>query len=242
MPMLLLAASMLIDLTHPFDSKTLYWPAGEGSFQLKQLSYGRTSAGFFYSAYSFCAPEHGGTHIDAPIHFAEGGLTVDKIPAERLVGPVVLVDVSAKAAKDPDYRVTPQDIEAEEKARGAIPRGALVILRTGWAKRWNDRKAYFGDDTPGDASHLHFPGLSAEGAKLLVARGISGVGLDTPSIDHGPSKDFIAHQILMGAGIYAIENLASLDKLPARGATLYALPMKIGGGSGAPARVLAVVP
>src|SRR5919201_5220548 len=142
MQLRLLAASMLIDLTHPFDSKTLYWPTGEGSFQLKQLSYGRTSAGFFYSANSFCAPEHGGTHIDAPIHFSEGGLTVDKIPPERLVGPVVLVDVSAKAAKDADYRVTPQDLEAEEKARGAIPRGALVILRTGWAKPWTAPKAY----------------------------------------------------------------------------------------------------
>jgi len=239
---LLIAASTLVDLTHPFDARTLYWPTGGGDFQLKQLHYGRTPAGFFYSAYSFCAPEHGGTHVDAPIHFSEGGLTVDRIPIERLVGPAVVVDVSAKAAKDPDYRATAQDIEAEEKSRGAIPRGAIVLLRTGWAKRWPDRKSYFGDDKPGDASNLHFPGLSAEGAKLLVARGIAGVGLDTPSIDHGPSKDFIAHQILMAAGIYAIENLASLDALPHRGAILYALPMKIGGGSGAPVRALAVLP
>ena len=239
---LLVAASTLIDLTHSFDARTLYWPTAGGDFQLKQLHYGRTPAGFFYSAYSFCAPEHGGTHIDAPIHFAEGGLTVDRIPVERLVGPAVVIDVSAKAAKDPDYRVTAPDIESEEKARGGIPRGALVLLRTGWAKRWPDRKAYFGDDKPGDASNLHFPGLSAEGAKLLVARGVAGVGLDTPSIDYGPSKDFVAHQILMNAGIYALENLASLDALPPRGATLYALPLKIGGGSGAPVRVLAVLP
>ena len=239
---MLAAAFAVIDLTYPFDANTLYWPGGEGSFQLKQLHFGRTAGGFFYSAYSMCAPEHGGTHIDAPIHFAEGGLTVDRIPPERLVGPAVVVDVSAKAAKDADYRVTVADLEAEEKARGAIPRGAIVLIRTGWAKKWLDRKAYFGDDKPGDASNLHFPGLSAEGAKLLVARGVSGVGLDTASIDHGPSKDFIAHQILMGAGVYAIENLASLDRLPPRGATLYALPMKIGGGSGAPARVFAVLP
>jgi kynurenine formamidase len=238
----LFAAAALVDLTHPFDAKTLYWPTGGGDFQLKELSYGKTPAGFFYSAYSMCAPEHGGTHMDAPIHFAEGGLTIDRIPLERLVGPAVVIDVIAPVAKDRDYRVTRQDFEADEKAHGAIPRGALVLLRTGWARRWPDRKAYFGDDTPGDASNLHFPGLSAEGAKLLVARRISGVGLDTPSIDHGPSKDFIAHQILMTAGIYALENLANLDALPRRGATLYALPMKIGGGSGGPVRVLAVLP
>ena len=117
-----------------------------------------------------------------------------------------------------------------------------MILSTGWASRWPDRKAYFGDDKPGDASNLHFPGLSEEGARLLVSRKIAGVGLDTPSIDHGPSKDFIAHRVLMAADVYALENLAALDGLPARGAVIYALPMKIGGGSGAPVRVLAVLP
>ncbi|HWE25137.1 MAG TPA: cyclase family protein [Myxococcales bacterium] len=239
---LLLAATAFVDLTHPFDAQTLYWPTAPAGFQLEQLQYGRTPAGYFYSAYSFCAPEHGGTHMDAPIHFAEAGLTVDRIPPERLVGPAVVIDVAAKAAKDRDYRVTTADLEANEKSHGVIPRGAIVLLRTGWAKRWPDRKAYFGDDKSGDASNLHFPGISAEGARLLVARGISGVGLDTPSIDYGPSKDFIAHQILLGAGIYALENLGDLESLPPRGATLYALPMKIAGGSGAPVRILAVLP
>jgi kynurenine formamidase len=239
---LLAAAATLIDLSYPYDAKTLYWPAGGGAFELKQLSHGKTPGGYFYSAYSFCTPEHGGTHMDAPIHFAEHGLTVDKIPPARLVGPAVVVDVREQAQRDRDYRVTAQDISAEEKARGGIPSGAIVILRTGWAKRWPDRKAYFGDDKPGDASNLHFPGLSEEAARLLVARKVSGVGLDTPSIDHGPSTDFIAHRVLMGADIYALENLSALDDLPSRGAILYALPMKIGGGSGAPVRVLAALP
>jgi kynurenine formamidase len=237
-----LVAQSLIDLTHPFDANTLYWPTASSGFELKQLHYGKTPAGWFYSAYSFCAPEHGGTHLDAPIHFSERGLTVDRIPPERLVGPAALIDVRAQAAKDRDYRVTARDIEADEKAHGAIPRGAIVLLRTGWAARWPDRKSYFGDDKAGETKNLHFPGLAEDGARLLVARGVSGVGLDTPSIDYGPSQDFIAHQVLMGADVYALENLASLDALPARGATLYALPMKIGGGSGAPLRALAVLP
>jgi kynurenine formamidase len=240
---LLIAAAALVDLSHPFDKSTLYWPSpGGGDFQLKQLFAGKTPGGFFYSANAFCAPEHGGTHIDAPIHFAEGGLTVDRIPLERLVRPAVVIDVTARAAEDRDLLVSLADLAAHEKAHGPIPRDAIVLLRTGWSKRWPDRKAYFGDDKPGDASNLHFPGLSKEGAEALVARGVSGVGIDTPSIDHGASKDFIAHRVLMGSGVYALENLTDLDKLPPRGATLYALPMKIGGGSGAPARVIAVLP
>lgn len=239
---LLFAAGALVDLSHAYDSKTLYWPTGGGDFELTRLFHGKTPGGWFYSANRFCTPEHGGTHIDAPIHFAERGQAVDAIPLERLVGPAVVIDVAESAAKDRDHRVTAEQIEADEKAHGRIPRGALVLLRTGWAKRWPDRKAYFGDDKPGDASNLHFPGLSADGAKLLVARGVAGVGLDTPSIDHGPSKDFIAHQILMTANVYALENLAALDALPPRGATVYALPMKIAGGSGGPVRVLAVLP
>src|SRR5439155_14263520 len=179
---------------------------------------------------------------DAPIHFAEGGLTVDKIPPQRLVSPVVLVDVSAKAAKDPDYRVTPQDLEAEEKARGAIARGALGHPAHGMGEALERpqgllRRRHAGRRfAPALSGPLCGRGEAPRGARHL------GGGLDTPSIDHGPSEDFIAHQILMGAGIYAIEDLARLDALPARGATLYALPMKIGGGSGAPARVLAVLP
>lgn len=239
---LLIVAAGVLDLTYPFDAKTLYWPTGGGHFELRQLHSGKTAAGYFYAANAFCAPEHGGTHIDAPLHFAEGKLAVDQIPPQRLFGPAVVVDATAQAARDRDYRVTAADISAEEKARGPIPRGAIVILRTGWAKRWPDRKAYFGDDRPGDASNLHFPGLAEDGARLLVERGIAGVGLDTPSIDHGPSQDFIAHRVLMGADVYALENLANLSAIPPRGATVYALPMKIGGGSGAPVRVLALLP
>ncbi len=234
-----LLAAALLDLSYPFDARTLYWPSPEGGFKLRQLHHGKTPAGYFYSSNAFCAPEHGGTHLDAPVHFAEGKLAVDAIPVERLTGPALVIDVTAQAARDRDYRVTPADIVAFEKTQGIIAKGSIVLLRTGWAKKWPDRKAYFGDDK---ADNLHFPGLSADAARSLASRGVAGVGIDTPSIDHGPSKDFIAHQILAAADVYVLENVAAMDALPARGATLWALPMKIGGGSGAPVRVVAVVP
>jgi kynurenine formamidase len=242
MPFVMLLAAALVDLSWPFDAKTLYWPTSPSGFQLQELHRGMTPGGYFYAANSFCAPEHGGTHLDAPIHFAEKGWSVDQIPVQRLVGPAVVVDVAARAAKDRDYHVTASDVAADEKAHGAIPRGAIVLLRTGWSSRYPDRKVYFGDDKPGDASNLHFPGLAEDGARLLVQRGASGVGIDTASIDYGPSRDFIAHQVLNGANVYMLENLAKLGELPTRGATIYALPMKIAGGSGAPVRVVAVLP
>ena len=241
LPFVVLAAA-LVDLSWPFDAKTLYWPTSPSGFELKELHRGMTPGGYFYAANSFCAPEHGGTHLDAPVHFAEKGWAVDQIPVQKLVGRAVVVDVTGRTAKDRDYRVTAADIASDEKVHGAIPRGAIVLLRTGWSKRYPDRNGYFGDDKPGDAANLHFPGLAEDGARLLVQRGVSGVGIDTASIDYGPSRDFIAHQVLNGANIYMLENLARLEELPTRGSTIYALPMKIGGGSGAPVRVVAVLP
>ncbi|HJZ86544.1 MAG TPA: cyclase family protein [Polyangia bacterium] len=232
----------VLDLTHPFNDKTLYWPTSPSGFVLTKLSRGPTPAGFFYAANSFAAPEHGGTHLDAPIHFAEGKASADAVPLARLIGPAVVVDISARAASDPDALATPADLEAFERQHGAIAPGTIVLIRTGWAARWPDRKRYFGDDKPGDATHLHFPGLSADAARVLVARQIAAVGIDTASIDHGPSTEFLAHRVLLGADIPAFENLAALDALPPRGATVIALPMKIEGGSGGPLRIVVVVP
>src|SRR5262249_61628735 len=201
-----------------------------------------SDGGFFYSAYSFCAPEHGGTHLDAPIHFAEGRWTADQVPVERLVRPAVVVDVSAAAAADTDHRLTLEELRSWEAAHGRIPDGAIVLLRTGWSARWPDRKRYLGDDTPGDASKLHFPSFGKESAEYLVhQRHVGALGVDTASIDHGPSKDFIVHQIASGAGVPGLENVANLDQVPAVGAWVIALPMRIGGGSGGPLRVAALV-
>lgn len=233
----------VVDLTHAFDDKTLYWPTAPSTFDLERLSYGKTEAGFFYAANSFCTPEHGGTHLDAPIHFAAGKRTADQIPPEQLIAPAVVVDVSAQAAADADYRLTLQDVRAWEEKNGAVPEKAIVLLRTGWGKRWPDRKRYLGDDKPGDASNLHFPSYGAEAARYLIEqRKVAALGVDTASIDHGPSKDFIVHQIAGGADVPGLENVARLEELPATGAWVIALPMKIAGGSGGPVRIVALVP
>jgi kynurenine formamidase len=238
-----LATSKVVDLSHTFDEKTLYWPTSPSSFELKKLSYGDTPGGWFYAANSLCTPEHGGTHLDAPIHFDRSGKTIDQIPPRQLIAPAVVIDVSAKAAADPDYRLSADDVRAWEKRHGAIPQGAIVLLRTGWGKRWPDRKQYLGDDTPGDASKLHFPSYGKESAEYLVGqRHVGALGLDTASIDHGPSKDFIVHRIASAAGVPGLENLANLDQVPEVGAWVIALPMKIGGGSGGPLRAVALVP
>ncbi|HEY1906764.1 MAG TPA: cyclase family protein [Myxococcaceae bacterium] len=237
-----LSKATVIDLSHPFDDKTLYWPTSPTSFELKKLSYGQTPGGWFYAANTLCTPEHGGTHLDAPIHFSKDGKTIDQIPVRQLIAPAVVIDVSAKAAADPDYRLAREDVRSWEKQHGTIPSGAIVVLRTGWAKRWPDRKQYLGDDTPGDASKLHFPSYGKESAEYLVnERHVAALGLDTASIDYGASKDFIVHRIASAAGVPGLENLANLDQLPPVGAWIIALPMKIAGGSGGPLRAVALV-
>lgn len=233
----------LVDLTWPFDQRTLYWPNSPSGFELKELAHGDTPGGWFYAANAFCAPEHGGTHLDAPIHFADGRRTADQIPLEQLVAPVVVLDVSADAARDPDYRLTAADILAWEAAHGPVAPGTIVLLRTGWGARWPDRKAYFGDDTPGATDNLHFPSYGEEAARLLVnERHVAAIGVDTPSIDYGPSRDFPVHRVAAAADVPGLENVAHLERLPTRGAWLFALPMKIASGTGGPVRILAALP
>lgn len=231
-------AKRFLDLTYPFEESTLHWPTAK-PFRLEKASEGRTPQGFWYASYNYSASEHVGTHLDSPFHFAEGKWTTEQIPLERLVGPAVVIDVSAGAAKDRDYLLRPADIVRWEKKHGRLPRGSIVLVRTGWGKYWGDRKAYFGTDAPGNVENLHFPGVSREAAELLVRRGASAVGIDTPSIDHGPSRDFIAHRIFGEANVPVFENVANLDRLPIKGARVYAIPMKIKGGSGAPLRIFA---
>jgi kynurenine formamidase len=236
------SAYTVVDLTHPYNDKTVYWPTAPSKFRLDKLAYGKTDAGYFYAAYSLSTPEHGGTHLDAPIHFSEGGRTADQIPLAQLMGPAVVIDVSAQARVNRDYRVTLDDVVAFEKAHGPIPPGAIVLLRTDWSRLWPDAKAYLGDDTPGDASKLSFPSYGDAAARLLVEdRAVGALGVDTASIDYGRSTDFVVHRIAAARNVPGLENLTALDRLPARGATVIALPMKIEGGSGGPVRVVALV-
>jgi len=134
-------------------------------------------------------------------------------------------------------------VEAFEAAHGRIAPGSIVLLRTGWSAHWGNRKAYFGDDTPGDASKLHFPGYGEDAARLLVEeRQVATIGIDSPSVDYGPSLDFVVHRRGAPRGVPNLENLTNLDRLPPTGALVFALPMKIEGGSGAPLRAVALVP
>jgi kynurenine formamidase len=237
-------SGILIDLTYTFDSSTIYWPTEEG-FILNQAAEGYTEKGYYYTANSFCGAEHGGTHLDAPIHFAEGRQTVDAIPLQNLIGPGVVIDVSEVAADNPDYQISVGDFEQWEATYGKIPEGTIVLLRTGYGRYWPDRVRYMGTDARGTegVAQLHFPGLHPDAARWLIEnRAIKAIGLDTPSIDYGQSQLFETHQTLFKENIPAFENVAHMDELPIQGFTIIALPMKIGGGSGAPLRIIAVVP
>jgi kynurenine formamidase len=237
-----LSRSTIVDLTHPLNARTLYWPTAPSRFKLEQLAYGRTPGGWFYSAYAFSAPEHGGTHLDAPIHFSATGATADRVPLKQLVASAVVIDVTARAAANPDYLLTVADVTAFEQAHGRIPPGSIVLLRTGWSTRWPNAKTYLGDDTPGDASKLRFPSFGPEAATLLVRdRRVGALGVDVASIDYGRSTDFRVHRIAAEANVPGLENLTGLDRVPATGALVIALPMKIEGGSGGPVRVIAIV-
>jgi kynurenine formamidase len=232
----------VVDLTYPFDAQTVYWPTAK-RFTLEVVHHGETPGHFWYEANNFCAAEHGGTHMDAPAHFAEGKPTNERVAVTAGIGPLVLVDVRAQAARDPDYRVSRADLLAWEAAHGRIPARAIVVMYSGWGARWPDAKRYLGTDVRGDVANLHFPGFGRDAAEFLITeRDINAIGVDTPSIDHGPSQDYIVHQVINGAGKPAFENLANLDRLPASGATLVALPMLIAGGSGGPLRAIAVLP
>lgn len=233
----------LVDLTHAFGEDTIYWP-GNQRFTWEKTAWGPSEeGGYWYTSADFAAAEHGGTHIDAPIHFAEGRRTLDQIPVDELMGPAIVIDVRAPCRLDPDYTLSVEDLLAWEERHGRIPAQAIVFMYSGWGSRWPDAARYLGTTSLEDPRSLHFPGFSREAALFLVARRhVRGVGIDTASIDPGPSRDFPAHRVFSEADVYALENVAALDRLPARGATVMALPLKIEGGTGGPVRIVAFLP
>jgi len=237
-----LSTYRMVDLTHAYGSRTVYWPTSPTKFSLERLAYGKTEGGYFYAANTLCTPEHGGTHLDAPLHFAEGNRSADQVPLEQLIAKAVVIDARPQADKDRDYRLTREDVLAFEKAHGRIAEGTIVLLRTAWSRHWPDAKAYLGDDTPGDASKLSFPSYGVDAARLLVEeRRVAALGIDTASIDYGRSTDFQVHRVAAAQNVPGLENLTNLDQLPATGALVIALPMKIEGGSGGPLRAVALV-
>lgn len=236
-------AGQVVDLTHSFDEHTIYWPTAE-SFKLDVVFSGENEKGYHYEANRFSAAEHGGTHIDAPAHFSKGGYTTDAIPLDRLLGPAVVVDVSKQCAANRDYQIQEKDFKDWETKFGRQLDDVIILLRTGFGKYWPDREKYMGtaEIGPDAVPKLHFPGLHPNAAKWLAEnRSVKAIGLDTPSIDYGQSTFFESHVALYSHNIPAFENVANLDKLPEQNFSVIALPMKIGGGSGGPLRIVAIL-
>lgn len=231
----------MVDLSHAYSPDAIFWPTAEG-FRLDVVADGVTPQGYYYASNNFSGSEHGGTHLDAPVHFAKGRWSVEQIPLDNLVGRAAVVDISAASATDPDYQVTVADFTKWEQAHGPL-QDVIVLIRTDFSKRWPDAARYLGTAERGDAAaaKLHFPGLSPEAARWLAGKSIKAVGIDTASIDPGQSTQFEAHRALYDRNIPGLENLTNLDQLPATGARLTALPMKISGGSGAPLRAVAFI-
>ena len=233
----------IVDLTYAFDETTIYWPTADG-FKLEVVYKGQTDKGYYYSANSFCCAEHGGTHLDAPIHFYENRMSADEIPLENLIGDAVVIDVSEKCLQDRDYLIAVNDFTNWEKVNGKIPGNTIVLLKTGYGKYWPDRTKYMGTDKRGQeaVAKLHFPGLHPDAAIWLAKeRNIKAIGIESPSIDYGQSQYFKSHVILTKNNIPIFENVANLEMLPAKNFTVIALPMKIKGGSGGPLRIIALL-
>ncbi|MBL0170446.1 MAG: cyclase family protein [Gemmatimonadaceae bacterium] len=232
-----LARYSMVDLTHELASNATAWPGSRDAFKLDTIRATESGAMF-----RLTLNEHFATHLDAPRHASGTGWTNERIPLDRLIAPLVIIDVRAQAARDRDYALLPADVVAHERAFGRIPRGAIVVLRTGWARYWDNAQMYFGTDTTVKPNVLHFPSFGVEAAQLLVARGVAMLGVDSPSTDIGKAPTFAVHGILGAANVPALENLANCNALPPTGAVLLALPILTRGGSGGPVRVVALVP
>src|SRR5487761_172825 len=226
----------VVDMTYALNDHSPAWPGDKPPFTAVVVA---TPAKEGYFTRKFTMLEHYETHMDAPAHFPPGKETIDQIPIQKFFGPAEVIDIRDKVAKDVNYRLTAADVQAWEARHGRIPAGAIVMLRTGWASRWPDQTRYRNMDAK---KVMHFPGYSVAAAKLLISRHVSGLCIDTLSIDYGPSAHFAVHRTTLPAGLFHIENIANLDKLPATGAFVIAAPIKLEGGSGGPVRVFAILP
>ncbi|KAB7505993.1 Kynurenine formamidase, partial [Armadillidium nasatum] len=234
----------VIDLSYTFDKGTPNNPQLT-KFDLRVVKRGLNKYGNWLELHDFFASEHSGTHVDAPSHFSKGGTTIDKIPHYKLYRvPGVMIDVRDKIRRNINYEIKPEDIEDWIDVYGPLPDGGVVLFQTGWGERSSSPSAYSGLDQFGK---LNFPGLGREAAEYLVRygnatnkrQGVVGIGTDTLSLDVGQSVRYPAHIILLGHELYGIENIANMERLPPRGFTLTIMPLKIGAGTGSPARIFA---
>ena len=229
----------IVDLTYALDDHSPFWPEGSSSSPFHATA-AATYARDGYFLRTLQLPEHFGTHMDAPLHFDPKGKSLDEIPVQDFLLEAAVVDTRAAVRTNPDYRLTAQDLEKWEKTHGSLPRGGVVLMFTGWGSRWPSQQRYMNQDAKG---MMHFPGFSLAAAHYLIDHSHpKAIAIDTPSVDYGPSQNFEVHQLTMHAGLFHLENLANLEQLPATGAVIIALPMKLRGGSGGPTRVVALLP
>ncbi len=226
----------VIDLTQVLNEKAPSYEGKPGDFDYQVLT---TVAKDGYGTGSFCMHEHFGTHMDAPVHFCKTGLSIDKLKPGNLVAPIIVIDIRKEAKKNPDYLLTVEKIKEIEKKTSIVNHAAFLLL-TGWDKRYFKKGEYRNADSKGI---MHFPGFSVAAAQYLIDKHKPfALGIDTLSIDYGPTEDFPVHKLVLAKGMFMIENLTNLDKLPLSGAVGIFAPLKIEGGTGSPARVLALVP
>ncbi|XP_062610672.1 isatin hydrolase-like [Saccostrea cucullata] len=231
----------IVDLTHEQNHATIYWP-GNPAYNFTILYRNGTNGGYWYESNSFATAEHGGTHVDSPAHFYQGGWRTQQIPMEKLVGKGVIVNVQAKASINHDYQVTVQDLTDWENSYGLIPDGAVVLMNSGWSDKYPDKNAVFNTTTPNDPSTFHFPGWHEDAVTWLSKnRKVNVIGVDTPSTDYGQSTTFPTHVVLGKNNIIGVENVGFLDSIPESGSTIFVAVVKLSDGSGGPARVFAMV-
>ena len=236
-------SGVLVDLSHTYDGTTVFWPTAE-TYRFEKVADGMTPGGYYYAANNFFSSEHGGTHLDAPVHFAKGPSRSNRCHSSGCSARCC-DRRRDRASANADYQVSVEDIAAAERAQGPIPASAIVLLRTGFSNRWPDAARYLGTAERGEAAaaKLHFPGLHPDAARWLVAnRTFKAIGIDTASIDTDSRRCSSRTACCYERNIPAFENLTALERLPATGAQVMALPMKIGGGSGAPLRAVAILP
>lgn len=223
----------IVDLTHLLESTSPVWPGNEPFTTEPMKTF--ENDGFYQQKVSFW--EHTGTHVDAPIHFIEDGITADAIDISTLFAPLAIIDISDRAAEDADTALTVDDILAYEADYGELPAGALVAMNSGWSSKWSDPETFVNLDADGVQ---HYPGFHPDAAEFLVTeRDIVGIATDTLSQDPGISTDFDTHITILGAGKYGIEGINNLAAVDPAGASVYVGAPKWEGSSGGPSRIIA---